>query len=153
MKLSVIERLNLQGILPEKGSYTNLKLVRVARETLSFTEAENKVLKFSAETVGNQQVSKWNQMHLVDKTTNKVIAGDKEKIEELIMSDPGNYEMRPTVGEVTIKLGEVVTLMIVKILKDLEDKEELEDKHFTLYEKFVNPADLKLVESQPKPIA
>ena len=147
MKLSVIERMALSAMLPEKGSYTNLKLVRVAREALSFTDAEHKVLKFRVEAVGDQQVSKWNQSQLVDKTTEKVITGDQEEVEKLVMSDPENYEMRPTVGEVNIKLGEVVTQMIVKDLKSLEDKEELENKHFTLYEKFVAPADLKLVEA------
>lgn len=149
MKLSVIERLTLQGMLPEKGSYTNLKLVRVAREVLSFTDNEHKLLQFRLETVNNQQVSRWNQNHLVNKKTGKAVSGDQEEIEKLIMKDPDSYEMRPTVGEVNIKLGEVVTQMIIKDLKALEDREELEDKHFTLYEKFVAPADLKLVESQP----
>lgn len=149
MKLSVIERMTLSMMLPEKGSYTNLKLIRVAREALSFTDMEHKVLKFCVETVGDQQVSKWNQSQLVDKTTGKVVTGDQKETEKLIMVDPENYEMRPTVDEVNIKLGEVVTQMIVRDLKSLEDKEELENKHFTLYEKFAAPADLKLVEGKP----
>jgi len=46
MRLTVMERLLTQGLLPEKGSFSNLKLIREAREALSFTEAENKELKF-----------------------------------------------------------------------------------------------------------
>ena len=149
MKLSVIERLTLQAMLPEKGSFTNLKLIRVAREALSFTDAEHRLLQFRVETVGDQQVSKWNQNQLMDKATGKAVTGNQEEIEKLVIDNPENYEMRPTVDETNIKLGEVVTQMIIKDLKALESTEELEDKHFTLYEKFIAPADLKLVEPQP----
>jgi len=100
MKLSVLERLLVQNLLPEKGSFTNLKLMRVAREDLSFDEAENKALNFVQE---NEQV-KW---------TDGVVE-DKE-----------------------IKIGEIVTEMIKKELKALNDKEELKPEQFTLYEKFV----------------
>ena len=147
MKLSVIERMTLLGMLPAKGSFTNLKLVRVAKEALSFTDEEHKKLQFRNETVNNQQVTHWNQMHLVEKSTGKSITGSQEEIELLVTNNPTNYEMQPTVGEVDIKLGEVVTHMIIKDLKELEKTEELEDRHFTLYEKFVNPAGLKIVES------
>jgi len=149
MKLSVMERMTLLSMLPEKGSFTNLKLVRVARESLSFTDTEYKLLQFRTETVGDQQISKWNQMQLVDKTTNEPITGDQKEVEKLVIGNPDNYEMRPTVGEVGVKLGEIVTHMIIKDLKALEGKEELENKHFTLYEKFINPAGLKIVEPQP----
>ena len=145
MKLSVIERMTLLGMLPAKGSFTNLKLVRVAKEALSFTDEEHKKLQFRNEIVNNQQVTHWNQMQLVEKSTGKPITGSQEEIEQLVTANPLGYEMQPTVGEVEIKLGEVVTHMIIKDLKELEKKEELEDKHFTLYEKFVNPAGLKIV--------
>ena len=46
MKLNVIERLLIPGLLPEKGTFANVKLLRVARENLSFTDAENKALEF-----------------------------------------------------------------------------------------------------------
>ena len=103
MKVSVLERLLIQNLLPEKGSFTNLKLMRLARESLSFDEAENKALKF----VQDGEQLRWED--------NAV--GDKE-----------------------IKLGEVVTEMIKKELKALNDKEELKPAQFTLYEKFVDRA-------------
>ena len=46
MKLNVRERLVALNLLPQEGTFTNLKLIRVAREELSFNEAENKALKF-----------------------------------------------------------------------------------------------------------
>ena len=78
MKLSVIERLTLQAMLPEKGSFTNLRLIRVAREALSFTDAEHRLLQFRVETVGDQQVSKWNQNQLMDKATGKAVTGNQK---------------------------------------------------------------------------
>ena len=46
MKLNVLERIVLLNILPQQGSFSNLKLLRVAKEALSFTEEENKLLNF-----------------------------------------------------------------------------------------------------------
>ena len=44
MKLSVLDRLVVQGILPERTNYLNLKLLRIAREKLSFDDKETKEL-------------------------------------------------------------------------------------------------------------
>jgi len=46
MKFTVDERLNLMSVLPQTGNYVNLKLMRTAREALSFSEDEIKALKF-----------------------------------------------------------------------------------------------------------
>jgi len=46
VKLSVLERLIVLSILPAEGSFANLKLLRIAKENLSFTETENKELNF-----------------------------------------------------------------------------------------------------------
>jgi hypothetical protein len=48
-KLTVLERLLALTLLPKEGSYTDLKLVREARENLSFTEEEHKMLNFREE--------------------------------------------------------------------------------------------------------
>jgi hypothetical protein len=45
-KVNVVERLMLLSLLPKEGSFTNLRLLRVVKEALSFSEAENKKLKF-----------------------------------------------------------------------------------------------------------
>jgi len=69
MELKVKERLLLSVILPNEGNITNLKLLRVLREELSFSEEENKALQFQSnergmvwsvegeKTVGSKEVS------------------------------------------------------------------------------------------------
>ena len=49
MKLTVIERMILQQVLPAEGTFQTLKLLRVLKEELSFTEKENKFLNFQQE--------------------------------------------------------------------------------------------------------
>lgn len=63
MKLSVLDRLVALNLLPTEGSFTNLKLIRVAKETLSFNEEENKTLQFKQ--TGDQMI--WNQTVVVEK--------------------------------------------------------------------------------------
>ena len=142
MLLNVLERLIVIGLLPEKDNYTNLKLLRVARESLSFTEEENKLLNFRMQEVNGKSNTVWNQSHLVAKATQERVDGDVETQTELVLAKPEDFEMVPTVGEVEIELGEVVTNIITKTLKTLEEAtpSELEDKYFTIYEKFVIPS-------------
>ena len=46
MELNVLERILLVQTLPSEGSFTNLKLLRLVKEALSFDEEENKSLNF-----------------------------------------------------------------------------------------------------------
>ena len=57
MELNVLERLVLLNILPKEGDFTTLKLVRKAREVLSFDDLENKRLSFIQD--GDQV--RWNE--------------------------------------------------------------------------------------------
>jgi len=50
VKLNVLERLMLLGMLPAEGNLTTIRIVRGLREDLSFSEAEHEHLKFH--TVG-----------------------------------------------------------------------------------------------------
>ena len=63
MKLNVLERIILLNLLPDKGSFTNLKLIRVAKEELSFSEEENKALSFQQKG----EALKWNDSGIKDK--------------------------------------------------------------------------------------
>lgn len=65
-KLSVLERLSLLNILPEEGSYLDMKILRKFRESLSFTEEEQKLLKFRSTGDGK---TKWSD----ENDPNKVI--------------------------------------------------------------------------------
>jgi len=100
MKLNVLERLLLLNLLPAEGSYTNLKLMRKAKENLSFTEDENKLLNFKQD-------------------------GDSLRWADNVVPDK------------EIDIGEIVTQIIVKALKKLNNEEKLKIEHESLYEKFV----------------
>jgi hypothetical protein len=58
LKVNTSERLALGSILPDKGSFLNLKLLRELREKLSFSDEEHARLKFVS--LPNGQV-RWNQ--------------------------------------------------------------------------------------------
>jgi len=100
MKFNVLERVVLMNLLPKEGSFANIKLLRVARESLSFDDLENKKLNF----VQTENSLNWNpEADIVGKD---------------------------------IELGEVVTQMIVKELKKLDEEEKLMEDHFSIFEKF-----------------
>ena len=60
MELNVLERLLALNLLPKEGTFANLKLLRVTRENLSFSEEENKSLNFRNEGTGNEARTLWN---------------------------------------------------------------------------------------------
>lgn len=87
MKLSVYDRLLLLGLLPQTGSYLNLKLIRKVREALSFTEQEHKALDFKErkDAKGETDIS-WNPDAVgeVDITFGPVVWGIvREKLLEM----------------------------------------------------------------------
>jgi len=58
MKLSVLERIILLSTLPKQGDFATLKLLRVAKEDLSFSDEENTALKFTP--VGTNGAITWD---------------------------------------------------------------------------------------------
>lgn len=64
MKLSVIERFLVQQLIPKEANYSNLTLIRKAREELSFSEEENKKLAFRTEGEGNEARTVWNKVDI-----------------------------------------------------------------------------------------
>ena len=103
MKLNVLERLMALKMLPEKGNFITLKLVRELRETLGFTEKE----------LGTYSVKQNEE---------GVISWNNEKGKE----------------EVEIKISDFGRDLIKDCLKKLNESKKLEDKHFTLYGKFID---------------
>lgn len=91
MKFSVKNRLLLNSILPREGSLLNLKLLRVLREELSFSEEEHKDLNIHQE---NEMVV-WNMEKDIEKEIEvpeplvKVIKTTLEKLdkEETLIED------------------------------------------------------------------
>ena len=131
MKLNVLERLICQALLPGETNFTTLKLMRKAREALSFTEEQNEALNFQdGVSAEGKPTSKWNP---------------KEAI---------------AIGEEEIKLTVTPIKAIQKALKDLEDKDNketgekgcLKPEHETLYEKFIIDDPLGELEESSKAI-
>lgn len=58
MKLNTFERLTILNVLPQEGDLTTIKLVRQAREELSFSAEEHEALKFVTSEDGNTLT--WN---------------------------------------------------------------------------------------------
>jgi len=85
--LSVMERLVLLNLLPKEGNFNTLKLIRVARESLSFNDIENQKLKFRQD--GGMVV--WNPEDAVDIDANfEVEIGDtvnQQIVDELVKLD------------------------------------------------------------------
>lgn len=52
MELGVKQRLIILRVLPARGDYLTLKIVRELREALSFSEEEHKALQFKREGAG-----------------------------------------------------------------------------------------------------
>lgn len=142
MLLSVHDRLMLLSLLPREGNFTNLKLLRKAREALSFNETENKALNVREEGEGAERRMIWNNFVIVEKDTGRPFVppfslGDQS----MIAANEGNYETRPAVEDKDIGLGEVVTQLIVKALKDLDEKNKMTADHLNIYEKFMTKGD------------
>jgi len=53
VKLTVKQRINLQSILPQQGDFLTIKMIRILREELSFSQEEHELLKL----VSNQNGS------------------------------------------------------------------------------------------------
>ena len=65
MELTVIERLLTMQLLPTEGDLTTIKLVRVAKEELSFSDEEHKTLKFRQVGEGDNVQTTWDNPDLV----------------------------------------------------------------------------------------
>ncbi|OFY64773.1 MAG: hypothetical protein A2Y71_06285 [Bacteroidetes bacterium RBG_13_42_15] len=107
MNLNILERITLQGILPQQGNYINFKIINELRGELSFSEREIKDwgIKVTPNAEGKgQDFITWNQ----------VKAQEKE-----------------------IKLGEVTRNIVVAELKKLDEKGEINAQNSSLYEKFI----------------
>ena len=62
MRLAVVERIVLQGLLPSEGNYVLLKVCRDLRDELGFSEEELKALNFQTVALPNgENKMEWNQ--------------------------------------------------------------------------------------------
>jgi len=133
MKLTVLERIMLQEILPKEGDFISLKLVRKLREALAFSEKEIAEIAF--------------RTHWKCPKCQKV-----ELSTEVIECEDCKIYMRPS-GEVTwdndkakkivkdVFMGAKMLALCESTLKKLSDESKLTEQHMSLYAKFVEGAD------------
>ncbi len=143
MKLSVMDRMTTAALLPQKASFINHGLIEKAKADLSFNEEENALLDFQP-VEGTSRMT-WKQSRIFNKITKEFIEPtegiDQKMIASMIMANPENFEMKDTVTDAEIELGDVVTKMIVKALEALDKAEDLTVQQLNLYKKFLKPSD------------
>jgi hypothetical protein len=133
VKLNVLERLTLNGLLPKEGSFMNLKLLRLTKEDLSFNEEENKALQFRTE---NQMII-WNNIVLKNKETGDIVKAPSDVLVQMATKEPEVFETLPACPDKEFIFGEVIEKLIIKALKDLDKAEKITEEHYSLYEKFM----------------
>lgn len=144
MKLNMVERLRLLEILPTEGNRMNLKIVRKLRETLSFSEAEIKVVvavyEFICQHISTDDDGTRKQCGITGFYSGS--PNCKEHPDEP-MTPTGNWRILNMdelianvkdvyMGEEAIKLAEIP-------LKRMEDIGKLTEAYTSLYDKFFPP--------------
>lgn len=107
MKLEVHERLLLLSLLPKEGDYAALKTIRRARESLSFSPTEQKELEMKNDITADGKPQ---------------VTWNSTKAAESVKDVP---------------VDEYTTNVIRDALAELNKKKKLEDKHMSVYEKFI----------------
>ena len=82
MKLTVLERILLSNILPVQGNFKTLKMLRILKEDLSFSDEENKGLNFQQDG----GMLKWNETNkeyeiVIGETMNEIIVGALKELD------------------------------------------------------------------------
>ena len=115
MKLNVPERLILLQIVPKEGNFLTLKVVRDLTSTLAMNDEEFK--EFNILQGKSQPTPEEPEGKEVDPNT---ITWNLTGIEER-----------------EVEIGEKATDIIVEALKKLDENKKLEQRHLSLYEKFI----------------
>jgi hypothetical protein len=131
--LNVLERFGLLGILPREGTFLNLKLLRVIREELSFTETENETLQFRQEG----QMMSWNSIALMNKATGEIVKAPNEVLMQMVAKDPDAFDVAKACPDKEFVFGETVEGLIIKALKDIDKAGKITEEQYSLYEKFM----------------
>jgi hypothetical protein len=107
MKLNLLERFNIQRILPQETNFLTLKIVNSLKQSLSPSEEELKEFDVKPEVDSEGRVTgriTWNEL------------GKEER---------------------EIEIGEKATDLIVESLKKLDKENKITNEHYTIYEKFI----------------
>jgi hypothetical protein len=108
MKLTILESITVSRLFPQKGSYELMKATQLFKPVMAFNEEESR--KFDIHGKQNEQGQ-------------QMVSFNKDASEGYLR-------------EVTFP--PILAAYISKVLKELSDKNELEELFLSLYEKFVN---------------
>lgn len=117
VKLSVLNRFSLLGLLSNKGDLTTLKVIRELREELSFTEDEHALLNFTP-TSGNKLT--WNEK--VDPHKEFEFSGIREILIEEVKTQLRTSEEKKTLELDYLSLYEVLIEKVGPVLVKKEKK-------------------------------
>jgi len=147
MKLTILERTQLLGALPEKEDILTIKILRKLRETLSFSEEELKsfearneyVCPYRGEDKEGQRLTCDNKGFFMEQPT----CGKHELL--MIPTGVMNLFIPPeSVGlEKEIHLGTKAHSIASAAMKRLNDTKQLTEAHESLYDKFFPPEEEK----------
>jgi len=156
MKLNMAERLRLSELLPKEGSRLNLKIVRKLLESLSFSEAELKLIHTETEYActgfrtavdGTQTPCGYQGFFSYEPKcelhNESMVATTNWRITDMIpLLDPAN-EKNVHMGEEAMRLAEIP-------LKAMDDAGKLTEAYVSLYDKFFPPEEEEADASQGK---
>ena len=142
-ELTLSERFAILGILPAEDNFATLKVMRKLREQLSLTEVEIKeygVIQVFAEQIVAIKTAKTNVEALA--IASKMFGeGNAQRMATLILNgtvDGNQITWENEDKTMEMEFGEFAENMIKEILEKMNKAKKLRnDKHFTLYEKFV----------------
>lgn len=140
--LTIADRFAILGILPAEGTFATLKIMRKLRETLSLTEAEIKeyhVIQIREEDVAVIQNAKTDAEALTLATKIFGAVNAQKMALGIGNGTVGSGQITWTNGDKTTEMefGDFDTEMIQKALKKLNEEEKLEERHYAIYEQFV----------------
>lgn len=122
VKMNAVERLTAMMLLPQEGSFVTLRIQRELTAKLGMNDEEYK--EFGIEQIG--QSVRFGVVKPKDDTE------ESKKEAELKSAEA----IKKAFEEREIKLGEKQTDMIKDALVKMDKENKLEQRHFTLYEKF-----------------
>jgi len=127
MKLTVAERITLQGILPKNGDFVTLKVLRKLKETLSFSEEEIAKLQFMYECKCPKCGQTMNSPAPVTCGICDIVMQPTGRLVWSVDKEPNK----------DVHMGKKAEDICKEALTKLNNEKKLEDIHFSLYEKFL----------------
>ena len=134
MKLSPVERIKLLELLPERGSFHNLKIIRKLKETLSFSEDELGLCHITIEYRCPNRDEKGRRCESNGYFSAAPICSEHKMM--LVPTGLTSFNFDRKFGEKEIVMGMEALRTSGEALKIASSQNLLSEQHISLYEKF-----------------